>query len=81
MRLSQSNAITALATGATFIAVGKYGILGRIPGFDGISPALVALALGIGVAAVFPRANGAAGDVQEGIGYGLVAAAGAALVG
>lgn len=81
MRLSQANVATAVATGATVLAVSKYGVLGRIPGFDGISPAIIAAILGIAVAGVLPRASGIAGNVQEGIGYGLVASAALALAG
>ncbi len=72
MRFHQPGAVTAVAAGATAFAATRYGLAARIPGLDGLSPAIVLAIIGLLIASLYGD-GGTAGDVVRGVGYGLVA--------
>lgn len=73
MRFHQSEAITAVAAGAVAYGATRYGLLARVPGLDGLPPALILAAIGLLIAGLW-TGEGASGDIVRGAGYGLVAA-------
>lgn len=70
-RFSESRATIAVATGVTVYAGTKTGALGLIPSLGPVSAPLAAIILGFVIATMGGK-GGLAGDVIQGVGYGLV---------
>lgn len=72
MRVHGPQATTAVAAGLTVFVGSRYGLLAMIPALGNVGAPLVTIALGAAIA-ILPSTEGQAGDVIEGIGYGLIA--------
>lgn len=70
-RINESNAVTAVAAGATAFAGTKFGLVGMIPALGPVGAPFVVIALGAALATLVAR-GGVSGDAIEGVGYGLI---------
>lgn len=70
-RVNESNAVTAVAAGATAFAGTRFGLTAMIPALGPVGAPFVLIGLGAALATVFSR-GGVTGDALEGVGYGLI---------
>ena len=77
-KLSEREILVAAGAGVTAALAVKLGLLARIPAVGPITPPIGAIVIGVALSA-FVDLSGSAGDVVEGVGYGLIAAGAIAL--
>jgi len=76
--LKEKELITGAVTGVTVFAGLKYGLVGKLPAVGPLSPPMLAIIIGLVIAAGFDG-GGMGGDIFNGVGYGLIAGGVAAL--